>query len=273
MSTDFVIFLKNVIDLPFPLAESAFVCYNNLYLKRRIVMDYRVAICDDSRRDAEYVLSLLESWASDNQISVHTECFPSAEAFLFHYAEDKNFDILLLDIEMGNMNGVELAKTVRRSNDGVQIVFISGFPDFIAEGYDVSALHYLMKPVDGKKLAEVLDRAAATIKKQPQTVLLPVGRETVRIKAEEVVFAESQAHYMIVHTSAEAYKCRMTISEMQALLGEGFARCHRSFLVGLRHVCRITKTDVCMDVGISLPLGRGMYDELNLALVVYLRGM
>ncbi len=236
-------------------------------------MKYRIAICDDSLRDAEYVLSLIESWANDNQIAIQTECFPSAEAFLFHYSEDKNFDILLLDIEMGKMNGVELAKTVRRSNDTVQIVFITGFPDFIAEGYEVSALHYLMKPVDAKKLAGVLDRAVAALARQPKSVVLPVGREAVRLTVDDIIYAESQAHYMIIRTAREEYKCRMTVSELTDMLGDGFARCHRSFLVGLRHVSRITKTDVHLSGDICLPLGKGMYDEMNLALIRFLRGM
>lgn len=60
---------------------------------------------------------------------------------MFHYTTDKSFDILLLDIEMGSINGVELAKQIRKDNEGLQIIFITGFPDFITEGYEVSALH------------------------------------------------------------------------------------------------------------------------------------
>ena len=104
-------------------------------------MAYKVAICDDSQRDAEYVLSLLTNWAKKNQIAIQTECFQSAESFLFHYAEDKTYDILLLDIEMGKMDGVTMAREIRRENQTVQIVFITGYSDYIAEGYEVAALH------------------------------------------------------------------------------------------------------------------------------------
>ncbi len=91
--------------------------------------------------------------------------FPSAEAFLFHYAEDKSCDILLLDVEMGAMNGVELAKRIREENDALQIVFITGYTDYIAEGYDVSALHYLVKPVSREKaLRRARPRGAAAEK-------------------------------------------------------------------------------------------------------------
>lgn len=108
-------------------------------------MAYRVAIVDDSNIDAEYVQSILKDWAQDRQAGVQAQRFVSAENFLFHYADDKAWDILLLDIEMGTMDGVSLAKRIRKENELVQIVFITGFPDFMAEGYEVSALHYLMK--------------------------------------------------------------------------------------------------------------------------------
>lgn len=79
-------------------------------------MAYRVAVCDDSQTDAAYVLSLLKNWAKNHQLSIQAECFPSVESFLFHYAEDKTYDILLLDIEMGKMDGVTMAREIRREN-------------------------------------------------------------------------------------------------------------------------------------------------------------
>lgn len=122
-------------------------------------MSYRAAICDDSTTDAEFVGSILHQWAAERGIEVESERFASADAFLFRYAEDKSFDLLLLDVEMPGTDGVTLAKTVRQENEAVQIVFITGYSDYIAEGYDVAALHYLVKPVSREKLFAVLDRA------------------------------------------------------------------------------------------------------------------
>lgn len=138
-------------------------------------MAYRIAICDDSGKDAEFVQGILNHWALQRQTDIQAEVFSSAERFLFRYAGGKDWDILLLDIEMGAMDGVTLAKRVRRDNESVQIVFITGFADYIAEGYEVSALHYLMKPVREDKLFAVLDRAAAVLQKTERFVLLPGG--------------------------------------------------------------------------------------------------
>ena len=87
---------------------------------------YHFAVCDDRPEDARLVASLAARWARRTGAEVELEVFPSAEAFLFRYQEKKDFDVLLLDIEMTGMDGVELAKTVRRDNEAVQIVFITG---------------------------------------------------------------------------------------------------------------------------------------------------
>ena len=109
---------------------------------------YRKAVCDDERADALYVSDFIKKWASDHEVMVHVEEFPSAEAFLFEYEEVQTFDILFLDIEMkaDGMNGIELAAKLRERDHAIQIVFVTGYMDYIAEGYDVKALHYLLKP-------------------------------------------------------------------------------------------------------------------------------
>ncbi len=121
-------------------------------------MKYKIAICDDSGADRQFVLNMVRAWASSAGHTVQIDDFPSAESFLFRYAEESDYDILLLDIEMGAMDGVTMAKELRKSNDTVQIIFITGYSDYISEGYEVAALHYLMKPVKEEKLRSVLDR-------------------------------------------------------------------------------------------------------------------
>ena len=236
-------------------------------------MTYHIAMIDDNPAEAAYARLICEDWAKTAGHILLCHEFSSAEQFLFHAEDLPAFDILLLDIEMGRMNGVDLARRVREYDSRVQMVFITGYPDFIAEGYEVSALHYLMKPVKREKLFGVLDRAASALGKQTQTVLLPVGKEFLCLPTDGIRYAESQGHYMIVYTQGGELKCRMTASELLALLGDGFARCHRSVIVGLHRVGRVTKTAVFLTDGTELPLGKGLYDALNRALIVTLREM
>ena len=166
-------------------------------------MTYRVAVVDDSNIDAEYVQSILKAWAQDRQAGVQAERFVSAENFLFRYAEDKAWDILLLDIEMGTMDGVTLAKRIRRDNEAMQIVFITGFPDFMAEGYEVSALHYLMKPVAQEKLFAVLDRAAGNLSKNEKQIAISFDRQTELVPLSKITYIEAQKQYVVVHTDTQ----------------------------------------------------------------------
>ena len=235
-------------------------------------MAYRVAIVDDSNIDAEYVQGILNGWAEQRRAYIQAEMFPSAESFLFRYAEDKDWDILLLDIEMGAMDGVFLAKKIRQDNESVQIVFITGFADYISEGYEVSALHYLMKPVKKDKLFAVLDRAVAAMQKTDRVILLPVGGEMLRLPVGHVQYVEAFSHAVAIVTGADTVQVKMPISEAEKLLGDGFVRCHRSYLVGLKHIARLSKTEVILDDGKALPLSRSAAATVHKAFISYYTG-
>ena len=234
-------------------------------------MKYKIAICDDDAAQRAHLIKIAREWAEQSRCLLDIKEYPGAEAFLFDYAEEKDFDILLLDIEMDGMDGITLAKELRQDNEALHIVFITGYPDYIAEGYDVAALHYLLKPVRKDKLKEVLDRAVWLGKRTPPSLLVSTDRETIRILFDDIYYVESQGHYMAVYTAKEEYRLRMTVSEMLEKLGQGFYRCSRSYIVGLLHVNRITKSEVILDNQVSLPLGRGQYNEMNQKLISYLR--
>jgi DNA-binding LytR/AlgR family response regulator len=215
---------------------------------------------------------LVDKWAIANKQVAAIDTFASAEAFLFQYADNKSADILLLDIEMGTMNGVELAQRIRRDNESMQIVFITGYPDFIALGYEVSALHYLMKPVSEAKLFSVLDKACKNLNKIERAILLNIGGEIVRIPVSAILYVEAFGHSITIAAATGLYDAKLTITEIQNELGEGFIRCHRSYIVGLKHVGRITKTDVVLDNGKAIPLSRRSYNEVNQAFIQFFKG-
>jgi len=229
-------------------------------------MDYHIAICDDSAADLKYIANLVFDWAKASARTVELKTFPSAEAFLFYYADDKNLDILILDIEMGGMDGVKLAKEVRRDNETVQIIFITGYSDYITEGYEVSALHYLLKPVQKEKLSEVLERAAHRISKNEKTLLLEASGEMVRIPLYEIKYLEVQRNYVTLHAKRD-YTFKKTLSEFETMLDDRFFRTGRSFIVNLTYVQRVTRTQIYLSDGSVIPLPRGQYEPINRAII------
>lgn len=235
-------------------------------------MTYHIAAIDDSEIDTSYVTDLSNIWSKKRGLPVSIVTFSSAEAFLFTFEGKKDFDILLLDIEMDGMNGVELAARLRQEDERLQIVFITGHPDFISQGYEVAALHYLMKPVLQEQLDRVLDRAVANLEKEKRSVVLHAEGNTFRLTVTDIQYIEVYAHSLSVVTARTRYEVRMSLIQMEQLLGAGFIRCHRSYLVGLHAISRITKTDVILDNGERLPLSRRVAADVHRAFVSYYTG-
>lgn len=231
-------------------------------------MNYNIAICDDSMADLDYISSLVTDWSRKSCNTVNIRTFPSAEAFLFDYAENKRYDILLLDIEMNGMDGVSLAKKVRKNNESIQIVFITGYSDYISEGYEVSALHYLMKPVHDEKVFDVLNRAAQKIEKNDHALLLKLSGEMVRIPLYEIRYLDVCQNYVTIHAKLD-YTVKRTLGEFETELDDRFFRMGRSVIVNLSCIRRITKTNVYLSDGTVIPLPRGQYEPLNRAIILH----
>ncbi|WP_337575519.1 LytTR family DNA-binding domain-containing protein [Fournierella sp.] len=229
-------------------------------------MKYKIAICDDSEADRQYISGMVQRWAASAGHIAHTELFSSAESFLFRYAEERDYDILLLDIEMGAMDGVSMAKLLRKDNDTVQIVFITGYSDYIAEGYEVAALHYLMKPVREEKLCSVLDRAAEKLSKNEKVLTLETGGEMVRIPVYQIRYADVYGNYVTIHSATDV-TVKMTLSELEKALDERFYRVGRSAIVNLTRISRVTKAEIKLSDGTTVPLPRGAYDGINRAII------
>ncbi len=231
-------------------------------------MTYKFAICDDEATVIEYVSAIVTDWAKENGHDIRLCPFSSGESFLFSYEDENDYDILLLDIEMGQMDGVSLAKTIRKKNETVQIVFITGYSEYIAEGYEVSALHYLMKPVKKEKLYEVLNRAAEKIQKNERMLILEISGETIRVPFHEIRYIDVNSNYITIH-GKEEYTVKKTLGDIQKELDERFFKVGRSSIVNLNMVQRVTKTDAYLSDGSIIPLPRGAYEPLNRAIIMH----
>ena len=192
-------------------------------------MKLNIAIIDDEAPFRKRIATAVDEWVEKSKISATVNEYSSAESFLFAYEEKKDYDLLLLDIEMDGINGVEMAKQIRREDETVQIIFITGYPDYMCQGYDLSALHYLIKPVFDEKLFEVLDRALKNIRKGGNRVIFTTdgGKKVVTLDA--ILYAESDSHNMHIVTTDGTFDVRMTISSLAKILGSEFISTHRSY--------------------------------------------
>lgn len=229
-------------------------------------MKYKIAICDDVEADRQYVSNMIHHWSISNGHTIHINQFKSAEDFMFHYIEENDYDFLLLDIEMGSMDGVTMAKQLRKNNDTVQIVFITGYSDYISEGYDVAALHYLMKPVKEEKLFSVLDRGVEKIAKNEKILNFEISGEMIRIPIYQISYIDVFGNYITIHAHSDI-KIKMSLSELEKQLDNRFYRVGRSAIVNLVKISRVTKKEIKLCDGSIIPLPRGSYDDINRAII------
>ena len=229
-------------------------------------MKLQFAVCDDRAEDSGLISRLCARWARQAGAELELEGFPSAEAFLFRYAEKKDFDVLLLDVEMTGMDGVELARTVRRDDESVQIVFVTGYDRYIALGYEVSALHYLVKPVKEEKFFEVLTRAVSRLARNEPFLTLELPGEVLRVPLPEIRYLDVRQNYVTVH-AREDYTLKRPLAEFEPALDRRFYRMSRSCIVNLTFVRRVTRTEAELTGGERLPLPRGQYEKLNQAII------
>ncbi len=232
-------------------------------------MKLKIAICDDEQSQIEYLKSAVDAWTTKNGHSATVSTFQSAEAFLFEYDEDKSFDILLLDVEMENISGIDLAKKIRKDNARVEIIFITSHFEFYGEGYEVDALHYLIKPVSQEKLENVLDKAVSKLQTEPPSVVITCDGETIKIPETDILYVEAFKHYITIYTRSKEYTVKESISAFEGKLSEGFYKTHRSYIVSLKFITKISRTSVTVNGSVELPLARGKYDEVNMAFIEY----
>ncbi len=226
-------------------------------------MTYRIAICDDEQSQIEYLTSVVSAWSNKSGHICEIRSFPSAEAFLFAYEDDKAYDILLLDVEMRSITGVELAKRIRRENEAVQIIFVTGYADYISEGYEVDALHYLLKPVSSEKLCAVLDKATHNLDKAEKRIRITYDRQVDFVPLSQITYIEAQKQYVLIQTLTKTYRMKCSLSDMETQLDEYFYQCQRSFIINLRYVTRISGDHVTLKTGTDVPISRGMAEKIG----------
>ena len=224
---------------------------------------YNLAVVDDEPRIRVLLRELCSEWAHLRGASLCVSEYESSETYLF---SDASADILLLDIEMQALSGVELAKRIRQRDETAQIIFVTGYSEYIAEGYEVSALNYLMKSVQKDKLFSTLDRAAARLKSEEKALVIRTADGVVRVPLRQIRYVDVQGNYLTVH-AREDHTVRKTMNELISELDSRFYRLGRSAAVNLSCIRRVSRSEVILDDDTVLPLPRGAYEGVNRAII------
>ena len=131
---------------------------------------FRIAVCEDDSPSRDFETKLINNWAEKSALNVNIDSYTSAENFLFESEDKLEYDLLLLDIQMGKMNGVELARVLRKRGFSGALVFLTGVKDYAIEGYEVGAVRYLLKPIKEEDFFKTLSLVYADFDKQKEDV-------------------------------------------------------------------------------------------------------
>ncbi len=229
----------------------------------------RIAICDDQSAQLLFLQEQCRNWGASRSIPVQVQTFETAEAFLFAYETDKAFDVLLLDIQMPGLSGMDLAHRLRAAGDSLTLALITAIPDYALEGYTVDALAYLLKPVSDETLYALLDKAC---KRSPAPfVLVDHDGVTERVRLSSILYLESQGHYTHIVCEGRTLISPHGLSHYTQQLGPNFHQIHRCYLLNLAHAASIHRKEVLLDNETSLPVARGRFESLSQAYINYYR--
>ena len=232
----------------------------------------KIAIVDDEKREQEIIAKYIGEWAEVKKELVEFFYFDSSEGFLFSWEDDKDYALLVLDIEMGKISGLELAKKIRLEDTRIPIIFVTGYDEYMQYGYDVSALHYLIKPVNKDKLFQALGRLSEK-EETVQSLIVNSENGVRRIQMNHILYVEADGHGSIMHTADEVIRLKESFGEIEKqVLSFGEAvKCYRAYLVNLRFVSAIQNSILILDNGENLPISRSRMKNVQREFLRYYR--
>lgn len=232
-----------------------------------------ICYCEDESAQAKAFAIKIDQWAKNKNIAVHTDLFESAEEYLFK-AEQNTYDVIFLDISMRGQNGMELARKIREKEKDVILVFVTSDASYVFDGYEVGAYRYLMKPVDEKKLWEILDYARTQKEVEEENyILVKKDSQSVRINLKDIIYIEAQKHYVnLCMENKESINIKTAFTELLQETQEKsdtILLTHRSYAVNIEKVVRIGRTECVLSDSSVIPVSRSFYKEVNEAFIKY----
>nr|WP_305136054.1 LytTR family DNA-binding domain-containing protein [uncultured Schaedlerella sp.] len=234
----------------------------------------RIAVCEDEQVLLDELSGQVSKILEQHSIAYNIESFRNGSALLAREA----YDILLLDIEMEPMDGLELAGKLRMRGDDSRLVFITAHQQYAVDAYEVHPFHYLVKPVDSEKLETVLLQLCDSLhRERGRAVIVRQGTAVRRVPLEQILYLEVLDRKIYLHTVEETVPFYGKLEDLEPaltrpeLVPDSFFRCHRSYIVNLRHVQLYDKNEIRLDNEDCIPLSKRRYKSFGLAFMHYLK--
>lgn len=229
-------------------------------------------ICDDFAADRDILLDYCVKYAKERRLRITTLTFKDAGALL-QSRESRTADVIFLDIYMDGALGVDAARILRGKGFRGALVFITTSREHYADGFDVEASHYLIKPVSWTSFCEAMRRVNERMAVTTRKIRVTVGRDELDIDVSGIQYIEVYGHKTVLHTLRGEVVVRQSLSALEELLGgDPFLRCYRYFIVNMDFVKRLNESSFLMKNGLEIPLSRDTRAALKSRYMSYVFG-
>lgn len=227
----------------------------------------KIALCEDDQLQRELVKNYIDRSLLNRNYEIFE--FKSGEELIANYPQ--KLDILFLDIQMEEVNGMDAAKKIRTFDNNVEIIFITGIWDYVQEGYEVRAYRYIIKPIDFNSFKTQLNLCIKEIENQKRpSIVVTYKGEVNKIDIGYIVYIETDNRNTLIHTKEKSYRSNMGISKLEKYLeGSTFFRCHNSFLINLEYINKIGQDSVFLEE-YEIQVSRHKMKELKIQFTSFL---
>lgn len=231
----------------------------------------QVAIVEDNAQERIRIRALLNNIAQQESVQLSISEFPTGYAFLDSFHSE--YDMILMDIEMPGMDGMETARAIRRTDTTVLIIFITNLAQYAICGYEVEALDFIVKPINPCSFSLKMKRAISrTAKRTDEVIQIRTERETFSVPISSIRYLEVSGHYVIYHLTGGTLTEYTTLKDAEQKINKRFfVRCNRCYLVNLRYITSVSKDTVILGKD-ALAISRPQKKSFLLAFSEFLGG-
>lgn len=233
-------------------------------------MMLRVAICDDSKADLQILQNYLTELSATLTLEVTT--FNNGIDLVRDYKLKSQYDLVILDMMMQPVNGMEAAWKIREIDEEVNLVIVTATIEYAIEGYKVNASRYIVKPIDKKEFFNTIKNIAAHMEKKKEAAFsFPSKNGLTKLLLEDIYYFESDIRTIRVVCKTETYLFTGKISTIEEQISsKGFMRIHKSFIANLKHIQNIFKDSVTLDNQDVIPLSKHRHKQVQQRLLDYM---
>ncbi|MEG2786729.1 MAG: LytTR family DNA-binding domain-containing protein [Romboutsia sp.] len=220
----------------------------------------KIVICEDEKEEQELLKTHIDCIFKELSIGYKLDIFNSGEELLENYS--KETDLLLLDIQMGEINGMDTARKIRELDNKVEIMFITSLIEYALEGYEIRAYRYLIKPVKYDSLENSIINSIKEVDIKNKCILIKKEGNRIKLNINEITYIEVQKEDITIHTLNQIYKTKGTMKNIEKEINCcRFFRCHKSYLINLEHIKSIKQYSAILTNKEEVPISRYRFKD------------